>query len=286
MKKILSVFLALSLLLTLSVPAFAAGDSIKVTVNNNQSYTVNGIIETKNYQINIAPTNRYRKFPKESKVYTVATGTEISIDGLGSWGVDALQLKDGKLVEKANIDWSKTLSVPEELVEALRYPKGSSIKFLAEGYFIFVAADFSPMELPYEEYAVVLNVVKSGTNAEKGKADATVTEKTPTTNTQKPATPNTPAPSKSADKNTVKVAGENRTLGQVQTYSSGGYIYTVSNGDTLYDIAKRFYGDGNLWKELQKINQKNLNETKDGIIFAGFNLIIPAELDGVRANIG
>ncbi|HCC37350.1 MAG TPA: hypothetical protein DEQ14_06885, partial [Treponema sp.] len=97
-----------------------------------------------------------------------------------------------------------------------------------------------------------------------------------------PATSNTPAPKAPAaptGDNTVTVAGTQRTPGRVQQYANG-YVYTVNYGDTLYDICAHFYGNGDLWKELQAVNQENLNATTDDMIFVGFNLILPNELGG------
>ena len=115
-----------------------------------------------------------------------------------------------------------------------------------------------------------------------------------TSTTQTPAATTTPAPSTSTPtartENDVLVAGQYRTPGQIHTLRSGenagGYLYTVNHGDTLYDLTARFYGNGNLWRELQKVNQEYLNQTKDGIIFVGFNMLLPAQLGDVRVNIG
>lgn len=48
--------------------------------------------------------------------------------------------------------------------------------------------------------------------------------------------------------------------------------YTVKSGDTLWSIAKRFLGDGNRYREIQK-----LNGLKDTVIQAGRVLKIPAK---------
>lgn len=47
--------------------------------------------------------------------------------------------------------------------------------------------------------------------------------------------------------------------------------YTVKNGDTLWNIAKKFLGDGSKYKEIQKTN--NL---KDTVIRSGMVLNIPS----------
>lgn len=47
--------------------------------------------------------------------------------------------------------------------------------------------------------------------------------------------------------------------------------YTVKNGDTLWNIAKKYLGDGNKYKEIQKVN--GLSDT---VIHAGMKLKIPS----------
>lgn len=47
--------------------------------------------------------------------------------------------------------------------------------------------------------------------------------------------------------------------------------YTVKKGDTLWSIAKKFLGDGNKFKEIQK-----QNGLKDTIIYPGTVLQIPS----------
>ena len=101
-------------------------------------------------------------------------------------------------------------------------------------------------------------------------AQAPAAQATPTAQAPAPTAPTAPTA------NAVLVAGTYRTPGQVFNMRDGSTIYTVNHGDTLYSLAGRFLGDGNRWPELQAANQANLNQTRDGIIFVGFNLIIPA----------
>lgn len=46
--------------------------------------------------------------------------------------------------------------------------------------------------------------------------------------------------------------------------------YTVKKGDTLWSIAKKFLGDGNRYKEIQRVNG-----LKDTIIYPGTVIQIP-----------
>ncbi|MCA9288650.1 MAG: LysM peptidoglycan-binding domain-containing protein, partial [Phycisphaerales bacterium] len=49
--------------------------------------------------------------------------------------------------------------------------------------------------------------------------------------------------------------------------------HTVSSGDSLYKIAERYYGDGNLWRELAQANQDRVGA--DGSVRQGVTLRIP-----------
>jgi hypothetical protein len=51
-------------------------------------------------------------------------------------------------------------------------------------------------------------------------------------------------------------------------------VYTVKKGDTLFKIADRFYGDGELWKKVWEFNRYI---KKSHWIFPGDELIIPIE---------
>ena len=52
----------------------------------------------------------------------------------------------------------------------------------------------------------------------------------------------------------------------------GANPYTVQSGDTLFDIAQAYYGDGNQW---QKIAQANGIDVNNPIIVVGTKLNIP-----------
>lgn len=59
-------------------------------------------------------------------------------------------------------------------------------------------------------------------------------------------------------------------------------IYIVQKGDTLWDIAERFYGDGSRWMEIFENPENNLSyyTAQDGhtypMIHAGNILVVPA----------
>lgn len=50
--------------------------------------------------------------------------------------------------------------------------------------------------------------------------------------------------------------------------------YTIAAGDSLYQIAKRYYGDGEAWRELAKYNGDRVG--KDGSLRPGVKIKIPA----------
>ncbi|GAB5495714.1 MAG: hypothetical protein Phyf2KO_07940 [Phycisphaerales bacterium] len=50
--------------------------------------------------------------------------------------------------------------------------------------------------------------------------------------------------------------------------------HTVDEGESLYAIAQRYYGNGNLWPELAKANKDRVND--EGHVLVGAELLIPA----------
>jgi nucleoid-associated protein YgaU len=56
------------------------------------------------------------------------------------------------------------------------------------------------------------------------------------------------------------------------TVQKEGNPYTVKSGDTLYDIAQAYYGDGNRWQEIAQANGIDVNNP---IIVVGSKLNIP-----------
>ena len=57
--------------------------------------------------------------------------------------------------------------------------------------------------------------------------------------------------------------------------SSSGKTYTVKAGDCLWNISKRFYGDGSLYKNLIDGNQQLFANRSPNMIYAGDVLTIP-----------
>jgi nucleoid-associated protein YgaU len=51
--------------------------------------------------------------------------------------------------------------------------------------------------------------------------------------------------------------------------------YTMQRGDTLYSLAKRFYGDGKLWTRIADANKDKVRDVTD--IPVGTVLTIPAQ---------
>lgn len=54
---------------------------------------------------------------------------------------------------------------------------------------------------------------------------------------------------------------------------AGGQSYTVKAGDTLYTLAKRFYGDGKLWTRIADANKDRIKDVSRVPI--GTTLTIP-----------
>lgn len=59
-----------------------------------------------------------------------------------------------------------------------------------------------------------------------------------------------------------------RGLGQIQHA-----VYTVQEGDSLYQIASRMLGDGNRWQEVQRLNRSKVGPS--GIIHPGMEIKLP-----------
>jgi nucleoid-associated protein YgaU len=53
----------------------------------------------------------------------------------------------------------------------------------------------------------------------------------------------------------------------------GGFTYTVERGDTLWDIAEEYYGNGSEWPRIARAN--GLPTRGDPIIRPGQELYIP-----------
>ena len=55
--------------------------------------------------------------------------------------------------------------------------------------------------------------------------------------------------------------------------SAGSQTYTMKAGDTLYGVARRFYGDGKLWTKVFEANKDKIRDVSD--IPIGTVLVIP-----------
>lgn len=240
MKKLASLALALTLVFTLAVTAFAA--PVKL-----DGVTLSAVTSTEKKTIKI------RGKSESVTLYHVPKDCIVTFDKSGWFGY----------YNGTNGDYNQS--------------GGGSAQAGEKMTFEYVHGEYTQLNGGSTTYHIIVGGSASSSGSSTTKAPAASTEK---------ATTQKPSSSATADKDTVKVAGQDRTPGQVQTLRSGDYIYTIASGDTLYALAARFYGDGGLWRELQKANQKYLAEAKDGTIFVGFNLLIPDELGGVRANIG
>lgn len=67
----------------------------------------------------------------------------------------------------------------------------------------------------------------------------------------------------------VPAVTKNQTPGTM----AGGQSYTVQKGDTLYSLAKRFYGDGKLWTKIADANKGKIRDVST--ISLGTVLVIP-----------
>ena len=79
----------------------------------------------------------------------------------------------------------------------------------------------------------------------------------------------TPPPAMSTESTSVIPVGPTRTTPPVEKYST----YTVASGDSLYKIAKKVYGKGELWKTLADANQDQI--TPNGNLKIGTALKVP-----------
>ena len=57
--------------------------------------------------------------------------------------------------------------------------------------------------------------------------------------------------------------------------TTGEQTYTVKAGDTLYTLAKRFYGDGKLWTKIADANKDKIKDVSH--VPVGSVLVIPAK---------
>lgn len=68
-----------------------------------------------------------------------------------------------------------------------------------------------------------------------------------------------PAPAMTAETPTVEVEKPVPAVPAVPAQTSGE-TYTMKRGDTLYSLAKRFYGDGKLWTRIADANKDKVRD--------------------------
>lgn len=93
--------------------------------------------------------------------------------------------------------------------------------------------------------------------------------------TAAPADSNTtefkPAPNdKSSDEQLAPKSSKKSTS---KEKSAGGRTYVVKKGDTLSEIAQKFYGDPNKWKRIYDANKSRIKDPKK--LQVGTKLVIP-----------
>ncbi|MFO8012479.1 MAG: LysM peptidoglycan-binding domain-containing protein [Phycisphaerae bacterium] len=95
------------------------------------------------------------------------------------------------------------------------------------------------------------------------------------------APPPEPLPAKTADTDTGTPAVEVETPSPMPPATTAKpstgtpQTYTMQRGDTLYSLAKRFYGDGKLWTRIADANKDKVRDVTD--IPVGTVLTIPSQ---------
>lgn len=85
----------------------------------------------------------------------------------------------------------------------------------------------------------------------------------------------TPAESTPKKEATAPAAKETADAPPADTPAAAGGSYTVEQGDSLFKIAKKAYGDGKLWKKIYEANKDQIRNAKEYIIYAGQSFVIP-----------
>lgn len=93
--------------------------------------------------------------------------------------------------------------------------------------------------------------------------------------TQNPAeTPAAPTAEEIAAAEAAAAAQAAAAAAETPTAPAGSY--TVEKGDCLFKIAQKAYGDGKLWRKIYEANKDQIKNSKEYIIYAGQNFVIPA----------
>ncbi|MDM9648931.1 5'-nucleotidase C-terminal domain-containing protein [Rhizobium sp. S163] len=115
-----------------------------------------------------------------------------------------------------------------------------------------VTADFLAAHSPYKPYTDgrVTEVASSATAPAPTASETTAPAATAPAATPAPATPEaTPAPAAPA-------ATAPATEAPAALAPNTPTTHVIASGDTLWDLAKQFYGDGTLWKKISEANGK------------------------------
>ena len=93
-----------------------------------------------------------------------------------------------------------------------------------------------------------------------------VIEAASTTTTKKKDTTTTTT---TTTKNSTTTTTKKKTTTTKSKYRLGGQKYTIKSGDTLWGIASRKYGNGNLYHEIWKNNKKHMRSNSPDLIYPG-----------------
>ena len=79
----------------------------------------------------------------------------------------------------------------------------------------------------------------------------------------------------SIDQKSKTVTTETKSSRPGKNPNTGKTSYTVQKGDSLYNIAKKYLGDGRRWKEIYNLNKDKIKNPN--LIYAGQKLTLPKE---------
>lgn len=172
-KRIISMALALILVVSMGIPAFAAETkNVKITADYDGdgqadfSYIIPNVTKTEKYKTaDKSDTSKWVAFPNgwafagsEVTVHTIDVGTKIDMGGMYGWGVCRLQLNNGKLEapDDSSVNYDKIITITEKgavTKKSVRlnggrtftyndYPPESYATFNEAGYYAFILYPF------------------------------------------------------------------------------------------------------------------------------------------------